>query len=84
MKLATVLLICTVPVLGANFTTFISDRYPNTATAMTADTFGNTYLTGSRNLGIPVFNERPMEEVFVTKVDSAGNIVLSVVFGGNG
>jgi len=69
-------LLCAV-VFASDFTTFIGDVTDYSVARVAADSAGNTYLTGTRNLGA-------ISEVFVMKLDPAGNIVLFTVLNGKG
>ena len=66
---------------GADFTTYVTGADPAlspTAAALATDPAGNTFVTGTRaHQGGTI----PMD-VFVTKLDPAGNIVLTTYFGG--
>ena len=67
---------------SADFTTYIGDENQYQVTALTTDSAGNTYLTGGRVIQLPVGG--PLDDVFVTKLDSAGAIVFTTTFGGKG
>jgi hypothetical protein len=67
---------------GADFTTYIGDSNPYAVAAITTDSAGNTYVTGSRYIqSAPAQSE---DDVFVTKLDATGNIVFTTTFGGKG
>jgi uncharacterized protein (TIGR03437 family) len=84
---------------GADYTTYIGDEFPYRVAAITTDSAGNTYVTGSRNgaLGVPTANfavllpanstpppSPPPPDVFLTKLDPAGNIVFTTTISGKG
>jgi uncharacterized protein (TIGR03437 family) len=56
-------------VSAADYTTYIGDAFTYTVTAMTTDSSGNTYVTGSRSLGSAT-------GLFVTKIDPLGGVTL--------
>jgi uncharacterized protein (TIGR03437 family) len=65
-------------------TVYIGDTYSYQVAAIAADADGNTFITGSRNVvpqppGIP-----PVTDVFVSKLDAAGNLTLLATFSGKG
>jgi len=74
MRVLILLAILGLTAYGADFTTYIGDEYPYQVTAIATDAIGNTYVTGSRDVG----------DVFVTKLDSSGSIVFTTTFGGKG
>jgi len=62
---------------AAGYTTYIGDAFPYQVTAMATDANGNTYLTGTRTINA-------LTDVFVTKVDTSGNITLLTTLSGKG
>ena len=89
---------CTVPALfvcavawahAASYTSYIGDQYQYQTSAITTDSAGNTYVTGSRILQeIPQhvggsIGYTEVVDVFVSKVDSSGNSTLLGTFGSN-
>jgi len=68
---------------SADFTTYIGDANQYQVAALTTDSSGNTYVTGGRTIQVPGINN-PLSDVFVTKLDAAGNIVFTTTFGGKG
>lgn len=77
------LLACALPSAGANYSTYIGDAYPYTVSAITVDSSGNTYVTGSRLISLsPVSPTSP--DIFVSKLDTSGNVSLLTAFGGKG
>jgi uncharacterized protein (TIGR03437 family) len=54
---------------AADYTTYIGDAFTYNVTALTTDSNGNTYLTGSRAVGSAT-------GLFVTKIDAFGNVTL--------
>ena len=79
-------LACAVAAHAASYTTYIGDAYPYQVTAAAADTNGNTYITGGRVI-VPVSYSpyaAPVSDVFVTKLDPAGNFTLIGTFSGKG
>ncbi len=67
-------------VCRADFTTYIGDQNQYQVAAITTDSAGNTYVTGSREIASEL--PEPSTDVFVTKLDAAGNIVFTTTFGG--
>lgn len=87
-------------VFAADYTSYIGDEFPYLVTAITTDSAGNTYITGSRN-GVMEPNSAvtgivigfansapppspPPPDVFVTKLDLSGNIVFTTTISGKG
>jgi len=64
-------------VSASDFTTYIGGADDYQVARAAADSAGNTYLAGTRNLGA-------ISEVFVMKLDPAGKIVLFTVLNGMG
>jgi len=62
---------------AAEFTTYIGDVNDYHVARVAADSAGNTYLAGSRNLGM-------LSEAVVMKLDPSGNIVLFTILSGKG
>ncbi len=56
--------------------TYIGDQFPYQVTALTTDAAGNTYLTGARAVS------QNLTDVFITKLDAAGNILQTFTLGG--
>ena len=72
-------------VFAADFTTYIGDDFPYHVTAITTDSVGNTYATGSRNSGSQAASvATAIPDVFVTKLDTSGNIVFTTTISGKG
>ncbi|HLY17504.1 MAG TPA: hypothetical protein VKR61_09775 [Bryobacteraceae bacterium] len=74
-------LACTAGAYAASYTTYIGDAFPFQTTAMAADAKGNTYITGNRT--IIVSTPANVTDVFVSKLDAAGNLTQFATFGGN-
>lgn len=88
MRLFSAVLLCAAMGIAqtGNVTTYIGDRYPYKAAAITTDANGNTYVTGSRMAPPPV-GPAPLvapSDVFVAKLDSTGKLLFTVTFGGKG
>src|ERR1035441_6762254 len=66
---------------GTDFTTYIGDANQYYVAAIAVDAAGNSYVTGSRALQV---GTQSTSDVFVTKLDSLGNIVFTTTFGGKG
>jgi hypothetical protein len=58
----------------------------NPFNALAADDFGNVYTTvqfeGLLTVGATTFQSNPIEDVCLTKMDSAGNVLWAIAFGG--
>jgi len=67
---------------GGDFTTYIGDANQYHVSAIIADAAGNSYVTGSRIIGPGP--DLSSSDVFVTKLDPAGNVVFVSTFGGKG
>ena len=68
-------------VLSGEFTTSLGDTYPYTISAITTDSYGNTYVLGSRQLGGPAPGS---SDAFVSKFDSQGDRFFTGTFAGKG
>ncbi len=77
---AAAVLACGISVAAADFTTYIGDAYQYTVTAIAVDSAGNTYATGSR--AVTVSPSATANDVFITKIDPAGNVTLVATFSG--
>jgi uncharacterized protein (TIGR03437 family) len=77
MRSAILLALLCAAVSASDFTTFIGDVTDYSVARVVADSAGNTYLAGTRYPGV-------ISEVFVMKLDPAGNIVLFRVLNGKG
>jgi uncharacterized protein (TIGR03437 family) len=77
MRSAILLSFLCAAVSASDFTTFIGDVSTYSVARVAADSAGNTYLAGTRNLGA-------ISEVFVVKLDPTGKIVLFTVLNGKG
>ncbi|HLY17503.1 MAG TPA: SBBP repeat-containing protein [Bryobacteraceae bacterium] len=80
----TIGLVCAVHGQAAVYTTYIADAYAYQVSAIAADVNGNTYITGSRAVVVPPPSGAPLTDVFVSKVDPAGNVTLLATFSGKG
>jgi uncharacterized protein (TIGR03437 family) len=78
-----VFLACVVSSSAADYATYIGDAYAYTVNAIAVDPSGNTYATGYRTV---VFSSAgsTASDVFVTKVDGAGNVTLLATLSGKG
>jgi uncharacterized protein (TIGR03437 family) len=91
-----VLFFITTLTIAGDFTTSLGDGYPYTISALTTDSAGNTYIVGSRQIGIagtfavldgaapPVVFSTPGSDVFVSKLDPNGQLLFTDTFGGKG
>ena len=77
MRSVILLSLLSAAVFASDFTTYIGDVTDYSVARVAADSAGDTYLAGTRNLGT-------ISEVFVMKLDPAGNIVLFTVLNGKG
>ena len=83
-------LIATSLATAGEFTTSIGGFYPYAISAITADSAGNTYVVGSRQLpGAPTIVNSSLanqanSDVFVTKLDPKGNVLFTDTFAGKG
>lgn len=80
MRLLIILSVLVARAYCADFTTYIGDTNQYQLAAITVDSAGNTYATGGRVIQPSTGN--PLDDVFVTKLDAAGNIVFTTTFGG--
>jgi uncharacterized protein (TIGR03437 family) len=78
-----VLLACAVSLPAADYSTYIGDTYPNSVAAMAVDKSGNTFLAGSRFITAPP-DGKASTDVFVTKIDAAGNVTRVATLSGKG
>jgi uncharacterized protein (TIGR03437 family) len=76
---------------AGQFTTSLGDSYPYVISAITTDSAGNTYVVGSRQLataGTVTLNSSTNlgagTDVFVSKLDPAGNLLFTETFAGKG
>ena len=81
---------------ATDYTTYIGDTYPYRVGAIATDTTGNTYITGSRDVSPPspfnddllitnvIYSNAPQTDVFVSKLDSSGNLSWLVTLSGKG
>ncbi|HVN03777.1 MAG TPA: SBBP repeat-containing protein [Bryobacteraceae bacterium] len=87
MRLAALTIVCVgaVTVHAASYTTYIGDVSQYQVTAIATDAAGNAYVAGSRLIGgssQPFYSAA--SDVFVSKVDSSGNLTLLATFSGKG
>jgi len=79
---------CAVVCRASTYTTYIGDANPYQVSAIATDAAGNTYITGSRFIGpapvAPSYSYLPVTDVFVAKLDPAGNVTLLATFSGKG
>jgi uncharacterized protein (TIGR03437 family) len=68
------------------YTTYIGDGNDYQVASLATDASGNTYVAGSRLINAPPNGSIgvPVPEVFVTKLDAAGNLVFTATFSGKG
>lgn len=71
---------------AGQFTTAIGVMYPAAVSAIATDSTGNTYVVGSTRLpGTPSFVNSSISaqaHVFVTKLDTNGNVLFTDTFAG--
>jgi uncharacterized protein (TIGR03437 family) len=78
------LLACTVAAQAASYTTYIGDANQYQVSAIATDAGGNTYVAGSRIILAGDQYSRPLTDIFVSKLDSSGNLILLTTFSGKG
>ncbi len=78
-----VFLACVTSSAAADYATYIGDAYAYTVTAIAVDSSGNTYATGYRTVVVSPAGTMA-SDVFVTKVDGAGNVALLATLSGKG
>lgn len=61
-----------------DYTTYIGDAFPYRSSAIAADAAGNAYVTGTRLI------TASLSDIFVTKLDSTGNLLYTRTFSGKG
>jgi uncharacterized protein (TIGR03437 family) len=72
---------------AADTTTYIGDAYAYHPTGLAVDAKGNTYLTGSRTITAaqaPDATGTGQTDVFISKLDTAGNLTLVATVSGKG
>jgi len=71
---------------AAEYSTYIGDSFDYHIARILTDTAGNTYIAGSRtfNIGSSVLSAIALNDVFVKKLDAAGNTVLFATLTGKG
>jgi uncharacterized protein (TIGR03437 family) len=72
----------TTSLFAAGFTTSIDDSFVYKVAAMTADSAGYTYVTGSRQFVVSPQTGGWLPDVFLTKLDPSGKIVFTSTFAG--
>lgn len=78
--------------LGLVFSSYLGGTIDDYGTAITVDSVGNSYITGStsstdfpiKNAIDPNFVGNDFVNSYVTKFNSSGNLIYSTYFGGNG
>ena len=80
------LLLCAVAAHAASYTTYIGDANQYQVAAIARDASGNTYATGSRVIvaASPGSNSPALTDVFLSKLDTSGNLTLLATFSGKG
>ncbi|HVX68035.1 MAG TPA: SBBP repeat-containing protein, partial [Bryobacteraceae bacterium] len=63
--------------------TYIGDAHIYQVAKIVTDAASNTYVTGSRQIPVSTTGET-LPDIFVTKLDAAGNLVFTATFGGKG
>jgi uncharacterized protein (TIGR03437 family) len=81
-------LVFILPLLAAEYSTYIGDQYPRNVSAMATDAAGNTYITGWRVLAQPsaidTYLGNSVADIFLTKLDLNGAVVFTVALGAKG
>jgi uncharacterized protein (TIGR03437 family) len=62
--------------------TYIGDAHEYQVAKIVTDSAGNTYITGRRQILVSNYDTRILPDVFVTKLDAAGNLVFTATLGG--
>ncbi len=90
-KAAVVWLACAGCAHAATYTTYIGDQFTYQVAAIATDANGSTYVTGSRAVLTPTLTEEAatgnynvVTDVFVSKLDTSGNLTPIATFGGKG
>ena len=88
MKFAAAL-VCVLPLLAADYATYIGDQNSYTVSAITTDAAGNAYITGWRLLApspTDIIHLAPPSstDIFLTKIDMNGAILFTVALGAKG
>ncbi len=65
-----------------DYSTYIGDPFTYRVNALAMDSAGNTYLTGGRAVIPPTQTSGALTDVFVTRLDSAGNIAQTFILSG--
>lgn len=77
MRLAA-FLFALLPLLASDYSTFVGDSYPYNVSALATGADGSTFVTGSRQL------TPTATDIFLVKLDPAGNLVFRKTLGGKG
>jgi uncharacterized protein (TIGR03437 family) len=75
------LLACAPTLAAADYTTYVGDTFAYNVTAIAVDANGATYVTGSRAVG-PESGFALLTDIFVSKLDPAGNLTLLATLSG--
>lgn len=84
---------CSTLAIAGEFTTALGDSYPYKISAITTDSAGNTYVVGSRAIGVPTvafrigtssFSLPAASDIFVSKLDPTGKLLFTDTFAGKG
>ena len=83
--------------IAGDFTTSLGDMYPYSISAIATDASGNTYVVGSRQLGVAetisiingavhrsFYSTPGGSDVFISKLDPNGQLLFTDTFGGKG
>src|SRR5579871_3506709 len=84
MRLISAFLTMAMGLLAADYTVYIGDSNEYRVAAITTDTAGNTYVTGSRLISVTGLSTgaSSLSDVFVKKLDPSGTILFTATISG--